>query len=284
MHAAYTLASLRGLQHAPSSLLAHGESRPHTSTACVSRSYSHSSPGGKLYVGTASGTLAVYRLPPAAAPRAEDEEEEAQSTTDAVGAATPSEEADATLQLLETHVLGKRPLEALGIIKECALLLVLTGGSAERFRRCAALKLSLLFHPDSNVAPYDVHTLTPAAALSSCKGAQAMSVDTSIQRLPSLSRLAPGHFATLGPNTTLGRAFRPDASATPTGTLRGASLRGMADLVRAKEDGKRERERMNEGGENSLVSTLAVGMRRKVAVLRWVDGAFFDVTVSCHAG
>jgi len=241
---------------------------------------------GKLYVGTATGTLAIYRLPP------ENEGSSDAASSDAVShtAAEQAQSGAGALELLETHALGsgKKSIEALGVLKECGLLIVLMGESEHRCTH--ALFALTLACADSQVHPFDLQSLAPAAAFVSTRGALAFALDTSVQRLTARQH---SHRAFASESASLGRAFRPDGGASSAGTIGrsagaglgaggGASLRGMAALIREKED-RREREREEKGArfaaENSLVSTLAVGCRRKLVVVRWLDGVLFDEKV-----
>ncbi|UZJ55892.1 hypothetical protein CBS101457_005212 [Exobasidium rhododendri] len=144
------------------------------------------------------------------------------------------------------------------------------------------------------VAPPELTT-----TLIQSKGAITFAIDTSIQRLNTKDSsfkhgLGAGYRHKAGPST-IGRAYRPSdvslgrkmgASMALRGGQRpiSASLRGMEDLQRDKEEKQRwmtMNARMastEEGDEGvmSIVSTLTIACRRKLIVFRWVDGSFWD--------
>ncbi|PWN43824.1 hypothetical protein IE81DRAFT_321996 [Ceraceosorus guamensis] len=271
MHEAYDLLPLLGSQHAASAVLAHA---------------------GKLYIGTPTGQLAVYSLPIQVDSKGEAEDDapsssSASTQTNLSGSEPKKQSQEARLELLETKQVGKKAVEMIGIVKECGMLLLLTESTVN------TLELPLQANEPK--------------AIASTKGALTFAIDTSVQRLPARQAQARSQarpMSLYNPNT-LGRAFRPDAgtsssTATPYATLRGSSshaegsrqaasvraaggtmragVRDMEALIREKQDRKERarEEKSTENAENVLVSTLAVGCRRRCVIMRWVDGAVFD--------
>lgn len=169
---------------------------------------------------------------------------------------------------------------------------------------------------DANASLLPSAPLIPSEAsttLIQTKGAISLSIDTSIQPTPntnngpstSLTQRGGAGYRHQAGQSTIGRAYRPsDMSigraagagagvATNRSTNRPMSLLGMEELKREREQKRkymtmqartgfiREEEKTSstEGAAESgvsVVTTLAVGCRRKLIVFRWVDGAFWD--------
>lgn len=161
--------------------------------------------------------------------------------------------------------------------------------------------------PSAPLIPADASTI-----LIQTKGAISLAIDTSIQPTPNANngtgttgtqRGGAGYRHQAG-HTTIGRAYRPSdmsmgraGGATTTAAMRHTnrpmSLLGMEEMKREREQKRKfmtmqaragfvreeEKNASIEGGTESgvsVVTTLAVGCRRKLIVFRWVDGAFWD--------
>lgn len=234
---------------------------PETPTALLAH-------GSRVYVGTAQGSLRVYVL---------DEDEENDGSDDGnrdCGVRGPR------LQLAaERHALTPRarPIDALALAKEVDCLAILSDAGVSL---CALTDLAVV----------------PPSPLPQTRGALALAVDTSVQahRRPSSSHPRAHAAWRVGDDSArLARAPRSPAPAV-------AGLRGMETLAAEKEaerkflrarlrdaDARRlsvpdassaddAHDRDAQAAEMTLVTTLVVGVRRKLIFFRWVDGQFWD--------
>ncbi|SPO24439.1 related to Vam6/Vps39-like protein involved in vacuolar morphogenesis [Ustilago trichophora] len=275
--------------------------------------------GAKLFVGTSTGALNVYRT----------DRHSSLLQTEASSSSSPSKRSShgsptkpASILSTRTSIregrippsvpvqtashFSKRSIDQLGVIKEANILVSLS---------------------DGYVSLHDLSTLELRSQLLQTKGATTFGVDTSIQKrvAPKLPDYGPGPLGgrasmrgaggKFNPTTTItSRAFRPgaigDQNQTGAGGAAGvgtvsrnrssvydipskdwqtASMRGMDAMVKYREE---ERRKAMEGarfggaaaaadadgqdGIMTLVTVLAVGVKRKLLVFRWVDGEFWD--------
>ncbi|PWN93947.1 hypothetical protein FA10DRAFT_248415 [Acaromyces ingoldii] len=220
---------------------------------------------GNVILGGSHGSISAYRLP------------EGGSSDDQESIATDK----ATAELAWAVRLSKssRVVEKLQVIREANLLVSLC---------------------DNTVALHELSSLPKlnAGANSQTKGAVAFLIDTSVQKGPSkngsgdafgsqnrrfLGSSAFGQ-AYRPSDATLGRKFGALASSNKTLPV---GLRGMEELQRDKEE-RQKWSTINarlalatqgnaEGATvMTLVTTLVVACRRKLVILRWVDGSFWD--------
>ncbi|PWY99444.1 hypothetical protein BCV70DRAFT_118819 [Testicularia cyperi] len=283
--------------------------------------------GVKLILGSASGSLNIYRLDQASSTSKSTQNDDESEGGDASSIASTSRDASprkpgpqaSSRTAISTSITGpststwsrpvqtaegfsRRPIEQLGVIKETNQLVSLS---------------------DGYVSLHDLATLEPHVQLTQTKGALTFSIDTSIQK--RLANAAPdygpgplggGRASVRGtqflpPSAHTGRAFRPGAvgdlnnNGGQTGTIsrnrmsvfdipskdwQAASMRGMDAMAKYKEQERRkamEEARYgggggaadgesNENGIMTLVTVLAVGLKRKIIFFRWVDGEFWD--------
>ena len=276
--------------------------------------------GAKLFLGSSTGSLSVYRTDQA--PPLRHQEEDASSSASpskrpasllpgspresasilSSRASVSEDKLSASEPIQTSPQFSKRSIDQLGVIKEANLLVSLS---------------------DGYVSLHDLSTLELRSQLMQTKGATTFMVDTSIQKrvAPRLPDYGPGPLGgrssvrgggKLNASTTLGsRAFRPGAIGDQNHTLgasagmgtvsrnrssvfdvpskdwQSASMRGMDAMAKYREE---ERRKAMEGarfggsaadadgqdGVMTLVTVLAVGVKRKLLVFRWVDGEFWD--------
>ncbi|SOV08962.1 related to Vam6/Vps39-like protein involved in vacuolar morphogenesis [Ustilago sp. UG-2017a] len=264
--------------------------------------------GAKLFVGTSTGSLSIYRTD-----QPESQQDAASSSTSPTkppsilstrsGIRLPKLPPSIPVQAAAQF--SKRSIDQLGIIKEANLLISLS---------------------DGYVSLHDLSTLELQSQLGQTKGATTFGIDTSIQKraVPKMPNYGPGPLGgrgtvrggggTYNRNATTGsRAFRPGAIGdqnqtgaggavggmgtvgrnrssvydVPSKDWQAASMRGMDAMVKYREE---ERRKAMEGarfggaaadaegqdGVMTLVTVLAVGVKRKLLVFRWIDGEFWD--------
>ncbi|EPQ27516.1 uncharacterized protein PFL1_05054 [Pseudozyma flocculosa PF-1] len=266
--------------------------------------------GAKLFLGSSTGNLSVYRIDATRNTTAETRDAKGQGRQR--GDAGPGDSSFSNSSSIQPRSVSepiqvskgfsRRAIERLGVIKETNTLVSLS---------------------DGYVSLHDLSTLGPQMQLAQTKGALTFAIDTSIQKqlasrapdygpgpLGGMASIRGSRFAPGGAGT-LGQAFRPGAALDAGSTVGGgsasrtrarlpdspsrgwqsASLRGMDAIIKHKEE---ERRRAVEGariggaggagnatgdpneGIMTLVSVLAVGSKRKVTLFRWVDGEFWD--------
>ncbi|KDN52129.1 hypothetical protein K437DRAFT_232725 [Tilletiaria anomala UBC 951] len=215
---------LQGLKEQPTALLVHG---------------------GKLFVGTSTGSLLVYSL------REDGSDAE-------------------VVEHKKTFSPKGKPIDQLAVIKEVNIL---------------------ISRSDASIWMHSLTDLEPSgpAPIPQSKGALTFTLDTSVQKRPKLGH-DTANVGTIGQSTLRkGAAYRVGGTIRKGGTLNSkivASLRGMDQLAQEKEAKKKQ---LREGAlglgqdsgieddtEMTLVSVLAIGLRRKLIFLRWVDGEFWD--------
>ena len=222
---------------------------------------------GKLYIGTATGSLQIYNV------------------------STGRDEAE----LLEHKKLFSprgKPIEQLSAIKEVNTLVSRSGKSDQLCCCCAGTELENDGLADGAVYMHSLSELEVLAPspLPQSKGVLTFSLDTSVQKRPKITS-DNANLGTIGQATLRkGAAYRVGGTiARKSGTLGPgtvASLRGMDQLAKEKEERKKqlregilgikEDNEADEDTEMTLVSVLAIGLRRKLVFLRWVDGDFWD--------
>lgn len=296
MHTAFDSAPLlTGIKGKPEAIVAHG---------------------GKLIVGSSTGTLHVYRTdttsasqqpetsPPVSSSRRPPSPHGSSAKPASILSHTstreikPSVSASAPIQTAPQF--SKRSIDQLGVIKEANLLISLSDGF---------------------VSLHDLATLELRSQLLQTKGATTFGVDTSIQKrvAPQIPDYGPGPLGArtsskFNPNASISsRAFRPGTigdqnqagaagGTAGTGSMsrnrssvfdipskdwQAASMRGMDAVARYREqERKKAMEDARFGGASAdadgqhgimtLVTVLAVGVKRKLLVFRWVDGEFWD--------
>jgi len=192
-----------------------------------------------------------------------------------------------------------KSIEQIKVIREANVFVTLSDGIIALHDVVGVQEAGKSSNGQTNLSNLSIAPPELTTTLIQSKGAIAFAIDTSIQRLNTRDNslkhgLGAGYRHKAGPST-IGRAYRPSdvTLGRKTGAsmaLRGghrpisASLRGMEDLQRDKEEKQRwmtTNARMastEEGDEGvmSIVSTLAIGCRRKLIVFRWVDGSFWD--------
>ncbi|SNX83782.1 related to Vam6/Vps39-like protein involved in vacuolar morphogenesis [Melanopsichium pennsylvanicum] len=278
--------------------------------------------GAKLYIGTSTGSLNVYRTDSSSISQPPPSSDPCSSSSPSKRSlyASPTKPASilSTRSSTTTHdrippssptqsvsLFAKRSVDQLGIIKEANLLVSLS---------------------DGYVSLHDLSTLELRTQLVQTKGATTFGVDTSIQKRSAhkIPDYGPGplrggrasirgggsKFNPTSSTLNSRSAFRPGAvgdqnnngQTLGTGTLarnrtsvfdipskdwQTASMRGMDAMVKYREE---ERRKAMEGarfggaaadadgkdGVMTLVTVLAVAVKRKLLVFRWVDGEFWD--------
>lgn len=288
MHNAFeSSALLQGYREKPDSLLVHG---------------------AKLFLGSSTGNLSVYRIDQHTTPQQpiSDDGKDNLSTHSrsprkpTTLSPTLSARSISSIQPLSnsqpvqvSERFSRRAIEQLGVIKETNTLVSLS---------------------DGYVSLHDLSTLGPQMQLTQTRGALTFAIDTSVQKhIPiKLQDYGPGPLGGMASirgtrfNNASGlqpQAYRPgtsNAKGTLAGTMprsssglpdspskawQSASLRGMDAIIKHKEE---ERRRAMQGvriggvapdandGVMTLVTVLAVGLKRKLILFRWVDGEFWD--------
>lgn len=252
---------------------------------------------GNVILGGSHGSISAYRLP------------EGGSSDDQESIATDK----ATAELAWAVRLSKssRVVEKLQVIREANLLVSLCDNTVALHELSSLPKLNAGANSSFNSGgPGSVQSLPLLPAehsihLSQTKGAVAFLIDTSVQKGPSKNGSGDAFgsqnrrflgYSAFGQayrpsDATLGRKFGALASSNKTLPV---GLRGMEELQRDKEE-RQKWSTINarlalatqgnaEGATvMTLVTTLVVACRRKLVILRWVDGSFWDtkVSVSC---
>ncbi|SJX63147.1 related to Vam6/Vps39-like protein involved in vacuolar morphogenesis [Sporisorium reilianum f. sp. reilianum] len=270
--------------------------------------------GAKLYVGTSTGALNVFRTDQPASSNQETSSSTSPSKRPPSILGSPTKSASilsSRASIREPKVapatpvqtaaqFSRRSIDQLGVIKEANLLVSLS---------------------DGYVSLHDLSTLELRSQLVQTRGATTFGVDTSIQKrvAPQIPDYGPGPLGArasskYNPNASLSsRAFRPGAigdqtqngggaGAAGTATVsrnrssvfdipskdwQAASMRGMDAVARYREEERRKAmegarfggasaDADGQGGVMTLVTVLAVGVKRKLLVFRWVDGEFWD--------
>jgi tetratricopeptide (TPR) repeat protein len=208
-----------------------------------------------------------------------------------------------------------RSIEQIKVIREANIFVTLSDGTVALHDIAGIQEAGkgARSGPNGETASLAALPIAPSEATTSLiqsKGALTFAIDTSIQRMSSKEESSSGSSVRHGPGgggagyrnragqSTVGRAYRPSdvtlgRKMGSNTAMRGgqrpvsASLRGMEDLQRDKEERQRwttmnARMATNYEGEEtsegvmSIVSTLAIGCRRKLLIFRWVDGSFWD--------
>ncbi|KAN0065789.1 Vacuolar morphogenesis protein 6 [Thecaphora frezii] len=252
--------------------------------------------GAKLFIASATGNLSVYRI---------DQYHPDDASSSKAGESSLSAQSASSLQPhrpLQTEPIqvvkgfARRPIEKLGVIKETNTLVSLSDGHVS-LHDLSTLGLQLHLSQTKGALTFAIDT-------SIQKQVAAKPLDYGPGPLGGMasvrgSRFAPGglgaasHTFRPGAANNVGSTISGTASrsraALPDSSSRGwqsASLRGMDAIIKHKEEEKR---RAMEGarfggaataegqeGVMTLVTVLAVGMKRKVVFFRWVDGEFWD--------
>lgn len=156
---------------------------------------------------------------------------------------------------------------------------------------CVAI-LTYSLSPDGAVSLHSLADLQllPPSPLPQSKGALTFTIDTSVQRRPKLSSDPTGG-GTIGQGTLRrGQAWRIGGTAPKGGGTANAKLvaglRDMDAIAKEKEErrkalregmlGLADEQRGEDDTEMTLVTVLAIGSRRKIVFIRWVDGQFWD--------
>lgn len=220
--------------------------------------------GEKLYVGRPSGALAIYRLPAAASTAA------ASSTLspDASAVSTTSSSADAShvtapqASVLSTHTQFHSPNKAvlnLRIVPSLSLILSLCSDGALHFNHLATI--------EPVKAP-------PIIASQAAKGIYTYEVQTNIVDWPRDEMSADLSSPTADGSRTFraGGTSRGMTASGSSGSIAARSQRPMSMFARQRKEDKAQEKQPN----FRLVTTLLVSIRRKLLVLRWLDGEPWD--------
>ncbi|GAC76098.1 hypothetical protein PANT_19d00111 [Moesziomyces antarcticus T-34] len=232
---------------------------------------------GKLYIGSSTGSLAVYKTHPA------------------------SPTASGSEPVQHAPNFARRQIDQLGVVKEANVLVSLSDACVA-LHDLSTLELRTQLTQTKGATTFGIDT-----SIQKCVAPATPDYGPG----PLGARTTKRAGAPWGSTATVSRAFKPGAVGDQTQSAAGgvmgtqaqrnrssvfdvpskdwqtASMRGMDAMVKYREEERRKAmegarfggaaaDAQGQEGVMTLVTVLAVGVKRKLLLFRWVDGEFWD--------